>query len=154
MGEMPRYWEEIPARVVVNLAGAFPAGDSEGRLVLSMGLRDAPREDALPARVDLERFLDGVQPWAATEPSYWHCHAGINRSGLALAAWLHLHRGYAISEAIALLREQRSGIVLCNNAFERALRQWYGGPDEQAFQPFTLEVYLQERRRRRERGRG
>jgi hypothetical protein len=25
--------------------------------------------------------------------------------------------------------------VLCNPTFERTLRAWYGGPDEQAFEP-------------------
>lgn len=152
MGEMPRYWEEIPARVVVNLAGVCPPGSSDGRVVFSLPLTDSPREDALPDRADLERFLASVHPWVSAEPSYWHCHAGINRSGLVLAAWLHLHQDLPISQAIALLRARRSGIVLCNNVFEQALRRWYGGPDEQDFQPFTLEVYLRERRRRRERG--
>ena len=50
-----------------------------------------------------------------------------------------------ISEAIVTLRQQRSPMVLCNSLFERRLREWYGGEDEQEFRPFDVETYLRER---------
>lgn len=50
-----------------------------------------------------------------------HCQAGLNRSGLIAARTLML-RGHTADEAIALLREKRSPIVLCNDAFEEYLR--------------------------------
>lgn len=49
-----------------------------------------------------------------------HCQAGCNRSGLVAARVLIL-RGRTAAEAISLLREQRSPLVLCNEAFENWL---------------------------------
>lgn len=46
-----------------------------------------------------------------------HCQAGLNRSNLVTALAL-IKRGRAPAEAIALLREKRSPVVLCNQAFE------------------------------------
>jgi hypothetical protein len=33
--------------------------------------------------------------------------------------------------------------------FERSLREWYGGPDEQTFRKFSMEDFLAEMRRHR-----
>jgi protein-tyrosine phosphatase len=46
-----------------------------------------------------------------------HCQAGLNRSGL-VAAQVLMRDGYTAANAIALLREKRSSVVLCNRAFE------------------------------------
>lgn len=46
-----------------------------------------------------------------------HCQAGLNRSNLITALAL-IKRGRKPEEAIALLREKRSPVVLCNQAFE------------------------------------
>ena len=46
-----------------------------------------------------------------------HCQAGLNRSGLISALAL-VKTGLAPAEAIALLREKRSPVVLCNATFE------------------------------------
>ena len=108
-------------------------------------LLDALDPDLLPDREVFERFIDSVHGHAQSEPSYWHCHAGINRSGLAVATYLHRHRGLAISDAITLIRNQRSPMALCNGLFEATLRKWYGRPDEQDFSPFTLDDYLRGR---------
>ena len=48
------------------------------------------------------------------------CQAGVNRSGLVSALVLML-QGHEPAEAIALLRERRSPMVLCNRDFERWL---------------------------------
>ena len=82
---------------------------------------------------------------ASTQGTYWHCHAGINRSSFAAAAYLHRHRGLRISEAITLIREKRSDMCLCNSLFEETLRAWYGEDDEQDFTPFDLDTYLREK---------
>ena len=145
MGELPGSWPIVPAPVVVNLCGVYPHGDPDGRLVLGMPMLDVLDRSMMPARADLERFLESVHALAAHQASYWHCHAGINRSGLAIASYLHLYRGMRISVAIRTLRERRSEMVLCNHLFEGLLREWYGGPDEQEFQRFNLSTYLKER---------
>ena len=46
-----------------------------------------------------------------------HCQAGLNRSNLVTALAL-IKRGRSPEDAIALLREKRSPVVLCNAAFE------------------------------------
>lgn len=138
MGALPRRWDDVPSRVVVNLCGILPYGDGLfGRVVHLMPMLDVPEPELLPDRGRLESFLDAVHAHAGAEPSYWHCHAGLNRSGFAVAAYLHRHRGARISDAIRGLRGVRSPMVLCNATFERVLREWYGGPDEQALEPVT-----------------
>jgi protein-tyrosine phosphatase len=145
MGELPRDYTEVPAPVVVNLCGMSPGGAPYGRIVLGLPLLDSLDESLLPERGLMERFLAGVHLHSQRQPSYWHCHAGINRSGFAVAAYLHLYRGLRISDAITELRERRTGMVLCNQLFERTLREWYGAPHEQAFEPTAIEMYLRER---------
>jgi protein-tyrosine phosphatase len=108
-------------------------------------MQDDPDPALLPSRDDIERFLAVVHPFASAEATYWHCQAGINRSSMLVAAYLHLYRGKTISEAIAHLRKERSEMVLCNATFERTLREWYGMPDEQDFEPFDIETWLRER---------
>ena len=49
-----------------------------------------------------------------------HCQAGLNRSGLLTARVLTL-MGKTAAEALALLRKQRSHLVVCNEAFEEWL---------------------------------
>ena len=150
MGELPRDWQDIPARIVVNLCGAFPWGEPFGRLVLSWPMLDALEDRLMPDRSEIERFVDLVHVYADHEPSYWHCHAGLNRSGVVVATYLHRHRGLAIGEAIQHLRKARHPMVLCNSTFERKLRRWYGGDDEQEFEPFDMTVWLKEREGLRE----
>lgn len=145
MGELPRDWSEIPARVVFNLCGVYPWGEPFGRVVLALPMLDALDQGLMPSRADLERFVDAAHGFAQVEPTYWHCHAGLNRSGLAVAVYLHRHRGMRISDVINHLRAARSPMVLCNSTFEGKLREWYGAPDEQQFQPFDMERWFQER---------
>lgn len=68
----------------------------------------------------------------AVELAYWawkqqglkvliHCQAGLNRSGFT-AAQVLMRDGYSPADAIALLREKRCDMVLCNATFERWLR--------------------------------
>jgi protein-tyrosine phosphatase len=149
VGELPGTWDSIPAPVVVNLCGVYPRGDPGGRLVFGLPLLDVLDRSMSPSRETVERFLAEVHVEVQHAPSYWHCHAGINRSNLAAAAYLHLYLGHRISDAIALLRERRSEMVLCNHRFEGLLREWYGGPDEQAFKRFDVGAYLREREGRR-----
>jgi hypothetical protein len=142
MGPLPRDYVEVPTRVVVNLCGEYPAGDRTGHLTFFMPMFDVQERGLLPLRDDFELFLKEVHLCVSKEPSYWHCHAGINRSGMMLAAYLHLYLGMRISDAIRHLRRRRSPIVLCNSLFEQTLREWYGGAEEQEFVPFSIEAYL------------
>lgn len=49
-----------------------------------------------------------------------HCQAGLNRSNLITALAL-IKRGSSPKDAVALLREKRSPLVLCNPTFEQWL---------------------------------
>lgn len=52
-----------------------------------------------------------------------HCQAGINRSNLTAALVLRKWKGLTSGEAIDMLREKRSKLVLANSGFERYLRE-------------------------------
>lgn len=52
------------------------------------------------------------------------CQAGLNRSGLVTAQVL-IRAGRTPDEAIALLREKRHQLVLCNNSFVNMLKENY-----------------------------
>jgi len=149
MGELPRDYDEVPARVVLNMCGVHPPGQAFGRVVHTMPLLDVLDADLAPARAQLERFLEAADLYASSEPTYWHCHAGLNRSGLAVGAYLHLYRNMRISDAIDSMRKVRTPLVLCNAHFEGLLRSWYGAADEQDFTPIDVEQYLRERTGRR-----
>ena len=145
MGELPRDYADVPASIVVNLCGVHPDIVPLGTTVLTFTMLDTPEEALLPTRQDLERFLSTVRHLADDRPTYWHCHAGLNRSGFAVVAYMHLHLGLPVSQAIESLRQRRSAMVLCNPTFEKALRTWYGREDEQEFVPIDLQTWLRER---------
>ena len=50
-----------------------------------------------------------------------HCQVGINRSNLTAALVLRKWKGLTSAEAIAMLREKRSPLVLANPTFEKFL---------------------------------
>lgn len=145
MGELPREYRAVPATVVINLCGIFAHPEPPVRFTFGMPLLDSLDEELAPTREEIETFLATVHPWVERGATYWHCHAGLNRSGLAVAAYLHLYRGLRISQAIATMRARRNPMVLCNSLFEKRLRSWYGTAEEQHFEPFDLETYLRER---------
>lgn len=145
MGELPRDYGDVPAPVVINVCGVFPPSAPLGMVVLGLPLYDCLDPELQPQRIELEAFLQTAHIQVSRRPSYWHCHAGLNRSGLALAGYLHLYHGMRISDAIDYLRERRSPMVLCNSSFERLLRTWYGTAEEQDFQSVPLDQWLRHR---------
>ena len=58
--------------------------------------------------------------WCSGARVLIRCQAGVNRSGLITALTLMI-AGYSATEAIALIREQRSPAVLINDEFARWL---------------------------------
>jgi hypothetical protein len=72
----------------------------------------------------VNEYLDPIHEMASWAHSRWklgkkvliRCQAGLNRSGL-LTALVLIHEGYSSSDAIALIREKRSGWALCNSDY-------------------------------------
>lgn len=110
-----------------------------GELHFHFPMRDSMNPALLPTREELVSFLEHIHPAVSRRASYWYCRAGQNRSAFGLAAYLHLFRGMAISDAIERMRMLRDRRVLCNPLFESSLRGWFGTPAEQTFRPPTVE---------------
>lgn len=107
-----------PFDVVVTLyADAQPApwGVKEHRF----GFPDGPIKNA-DAREAIDLARQAHRAWRKGRKVLIRCQAGVNRSGLVSALVLMLE-GYAPHEAIELLRERRSRVVLSNSNFERWL---------------------------------
>jgi len=81
--------------------------------------------DESPNQRDIIDFLELVDQAIKNKASFWHCHAGLNRSGFMLAAFLHLHKHIPIRHAIQLLRDRRSSSILFNKTFENSLFSWF-----------------------------
>lgn len=78
-------------------------------------------EQPVPGDV-VERLAARAETLLADGPVLICCTAGINRSPL-VAALVLMRSGRTADEAIALLRERRHPIVLCNPTFESWLRE-------------------------------
>jgi protein-tyrosine phosphatase len=69
---------------------------------------------------DLNKVADVAYEAVQDGQTLIHCQAGLNRSGLTAALVLR-RMGRTSQEAIDLLREKRSPMVLCNKTFENYL---------------------------------
>lgn len=74
----------------------------------------------IPDPTQLHELADMVNDYRAKGKTLVHCQAGLNRSGLVSGLAL-VKSGMSPTAAIALLREKRSPMVLCNEAFEKWL---------------------------------
>lgn len=113
-GRTPRF-----DTVVTLYADAQPA--PWGVEELRYGFPDADLTPAFAARV-LELARHAHRRWTAGARVLVRCQAGVNRSGLVTALVLMLE-GRTADEAIALIRARRAPAALCNEHFERWLRE-------------------------------
>jgi protein-tyrosine phosphatase len=74
----------------------------------------------MPDIAQLHEIADKVNEYLAEGKTLVHCQAGLNRSNLVSALAL-IKQGRKPEEVIALLREKRSSVVLCNEVFEKWL---------------------------------
>lgn len=90
----------------------------DGVVHKAVKMYDSPNEDTalVDALVD-----DVVEALEAGGNVLVHCQAGINRSNLVVTLVLRKWKGLTSAEAIAMLREKRSPLVLANPGFERYL---------------------------------
>jgi protein-tyrosine phosphatase len=73
-----------------------------------------------PDETTLYILAKHVNECMAAGPTLVHCQAGLNRSALVAALALIIG-GMVPAEAVKLLRDKRSDVVLCNEHFERWL---------------------------------
>ena len=71
----------------------------------------------VPDAAQIDKLADLVVSGLRDGKTLVHCQAGLNRSNL-IAATALIKMGRTPREAIDLLREKRSPVVLCNRAFE------------------------------------
>lgn len=64
-----------------------------------------------------ELVSTAYEAWQGGKKVLIHCQAGLNRSGFT-AAQVLIADGYSAADAIKLLRDRRSPVVLCNKVFE------------------------------------
>lgn len=77
-------------------------------------------EGAMPHPEHLDNAVKIALSMVEDGQTLVHCQAGLNRSGLVCALTLR-ELGRTSAEAIALLREKRHSVVLCNETFEQYL---------------------------------
>jgi protein-tyrosine phosphatase len=75
----------------------------------------------MPDMGQLNEAVDTVHKFTQQGKTLVHCQAGLNRSGLVAALYLIRYQDFTPQDAVALLREQRSPMALCNETFERWL---------------------------------
>jgi hypothetical protein len=108
--------------VVLTLDGSARASDvglgvRERRWIIDDGpILPDPGEFEQSVRWVVEHWQDGDRVLV-------RCQAGLNRSGLVVAAVL-IRAGATPDEAIDLVRQQRSPFALCNANFYRKLREF------------------------------
>jgi hypothetical protein len=112
--ELPKLAHEVPFDAVVTLfawAHPMPWGIEE----LRWGFADADMSYVDEQR--LHRVADWAhERWQAGDRTLIRCQAGMNRSGLVTALVL-MRAQHSAEDAIKLLREKRSEVVLFNEHF-------------------------------------
>lgn len=81
----------------------------------------------VPDADELDMLAALVNDCRAKGKTLVHCQAGLNRSNLVAGLAL-IRKGMEPARAIKLLRDKRSPVVLCNEAFERYLLSLGGTP--------------------------
>lgn len=85
----------------------------------SVKMFDSPTEDTALVNDLVEQVVEALDKGGNV---LVHCQAGINRSNLTAALVLRKWKGLTSAEAIDMLREKRSPLVLANRGFEKYLR--------------------------------
>lgn len=126
LGALPwKSYRKIPADVIFNFCGDIPDFGTQKTTIIFPFL-DSNNSEAIPDEEDILRFMNIASMYAKNGPTFWHCHAGINRSAFMLARYLYSHdpnfEGASIDYIIDLIRRKRYDYCLSNEAFIHSLR--------------------------------
>jgi hypothetical protein len=126
LGALPwNSYDEVPADVIFNFCGDIPELGVQKTTIIFPFL-DSNNPAAIPHEEDILSFMNVASMYARKGPTFWHCHAGINRSAFMLARYLHNHdpnfEGASIDYIIDLIRRKRYDYCLSNDAFVHSLR--------------------------------
>eukprot|EP00797_Seminavis_robusta_P009928 Sro1724_g293660.2 (1023) ;mRNA; f:1942-5615 len=105
---------------VLNVAGKVGEGDMDAYRKANIKTKtvDAEDEEGYPM---LEKHFDEFQQFLRSSPRgsriVVHCVAGLNRSGLLVAAHKLLAEQQDVFEVVAHVRRQRGNLAFCNRSF-------------------------------------
>lgn len=125
LGEMPdEEFKTLPSnvKVLINLSH-HSHQKNYSHTILHFPLMDCDNDYFCPKPQEMYRFLEAAHIYTQTQDTYWHCQAGMNRSALMLAAYLHVYDDSfdSMKQVIQHLRSMRGDFILNNQAFEKFL---------------------------------
>ncbi len=125
LGALPwNSYSSVPADTIFNFCGDIPESGTMKKTFIFPFLDD-DREDSVPDQKDIFDFLHVANVYATQGPTFWHCHAGVNRSAFMLASYLWLYhddfKDTDMNNVIGMIRNKRYDYCLCNDAFVKRL---------------------------------
>jgi Dual specificity phosphatase, catalytic domain len=123
IGRSPEPGEHIDVDILVRLAEPFAPGVSANGSVVDHPLDDAEDAEVVDKAFQVVRALvpELAAAWREGKSIRIGCLAGLNRSGLVVAALLTEIAGMTGHEAVAHLRWKRGSMALCNARFHEVL---------------------------------
>lgn len=123
IGRSPEPGEHIDVDILVRLAEPFAPGVSANGSVVDHPLDDAEDAEVVDKAFQVVRALvpELAAAWREGKTIRIGCLAGLNRSGLVVAALLTEIAGMTGHEAVAHLRWKRGSMALCNARFHEVL---------------------------------
>ena len=82
---------------------------------------DIEHEKEIPSAESISDFIEVARIYTQRGPTFWHCHAGINRSAFMLALYIWMETERTMEESIGLIRSRRDVRCLNNKVFESYL---------------------------------
>ncbi|MBD3255987.1 MAG: hypothetical protein GF383_12905 [Candidatus Lokiarchaeota archaeon] len=125
IGALPwNTYQGIPAEVIFNFCGDLPKLGTKKTTIIFPFL-DENNRDALPSDEDIFNFLKVAVFYTQKTSTFWHCHAGVNRSAFMLALYLYTYHfdNMSMEDVIEFIRGKHHDYCLSNETFVRKLKE-------------------------------